>query len=47
LHRIDEAVKHIKRIVIWPSTDLKIKALYKELVKLDARDAEELDVIDI
>lgn len=43
--KLDDAVKYIKRIVIWPSTDDKVKKLYKELVNSDPKAEEEKEVL--
>jgi len=42
--KLDEARKHIKRIVIWQSTPKEIKDLYKELLKKDQKLQEREDV---
>ena len=40
MEKTDKAIEHIKRIIIWNSTDNKIKDLYNELIKLNPKDEE-------
>jgi len=41
---VDKATKYIKRIVIWPSTNAKIKELYYELLKQGPKEEEKKEV---
>lgn len=45
--KAEEAVKYIKRIVIWPSTNAKIKELYDKLVKMVPKEEEKREVTQV
>lgn len=42
MKKLEEARRHIKRIVIWKNTPKKVKDLYKELLNNDPK-FQELD----
>jgi len=44
MKQTEEAKRYIKRIVIWPSTNRAVKALYKELVKRNIAKQEKDEV---